>query len=109
MPLAAFQGRPFLITERALAPHVHDRTVGFFAGHGVAPVWRHNRLLGYDQIGPFVAAGYASTLVHSTVSAQLLPGVRTLPLVEAAPSYEIRVAWRASDDSALARLLAARA
>ncbi len=109
VPLSAFQERPFLITERAVAPHVHDQTVRFFAAHGVAPVWRHHRLLGYDQIGPFVAAGYASTLVHSTVSAQPLPGVRMLPLAEAAPSYEIRVAWRADDDSALARLLAARA
>ena len=109
VPLSAFQERPFLITERAVAPHVHDRTVSFFAAHGVAPVWRHHRLLGYDQIGPFVAAGYASTLVHSTVSAQLLPGVRMLPLAEAAPSYEIRVAWRANDDSALAHVLAARA
>lgn len=108
VPLHAFQGRPFLITERALAPHVHDRTIGFFAGHGVAPVWRHHRLLGYDQIGPFVAAGYASTLVHSTVSSLDLPGVCVRPLAESAPSYEIRVAWRANDDSALAHLLAAR-
>ena len=87
---------------------MHDGTVGFFAAHGVAPVWRHHRLLGYDQISPFVAAGYASTLVHSTVSAQNLPGVRMIPLAETAPTYEIRVAWRANDDSALAHLLAAR-
>jgi len=65
LSIQAFQGRPFLITERSLAPTVHDSTVAFFASHSVAPSWRHHRLLGYEQIGPFVAAGYAATLIHS--------------------------------------------
>ncbi len=62
-----FQARPFLITERSLAQTVHDGTVAFFAAHGVAPSWRHHRLMGYEQITSFVAAGYAATLVHSTL------------------------------------------
>jgi len=105
VPLAAFQSRPVFITERALAPVVHDRTVGYFAEHGVAPVWRHHRLLGYEQIAPFVTAGYAAMLMHSHLAALRLPGIRIVPVVEKAPSYEIRVAWRADDSAALPRLL----
>ncbi len=106
-----FQARPFLITERSLAPTVHDGTVAFFAAHGVAPIWRHHRLMGYEQIAPFVAAGYAATLVHSTLvhphrGEVDLPGVRVLPLVEAAPSYEVAVAWRQNERSPLAATLA---
>ncbi len=105
-----FQARPFLITERSLAQVVHDGTVAFFAAHGVAPSWRHHRLMGYEQIAPFVAAGYAATLVHSTlVDFHLgeveLPGVRVLPLVENAPRYEVAVAWRQDDPSPLAATL----
>ena len=105
IPLAAFQSRPVFITERSLAPVVHDRTVGYFAEHGVAPVWRHHRLLGYEQIAPFVAAGYAAMLIHSHLVDLNLAGIRILPVVEEAPAYEIRVAWRADDSAALPRLL----
>lgn len=100
-----FQARPFLITERSLAQAVHDGTVAFFAAHGVAPSWRHHRLMGYEQIAPFVAAGYAATLVHSTITEIELPGVRVLPLVETAPTYEISVVWRQDDRSTLAAML----
>ena len=100
-----FQARPFLITERSLAEAVHDRTVAFFAAHGVAPSWRHHRLMGYEQIGPFIAAGYAATLIHSHLGQVDLPGVRILPLAERAPRYEVAVAWRQDDHSPLAATL----
>jgi len=47
-----FQARPLLITERSLAEAMLDRTVAFFATHGVAPrllpsaaLGRHYRLI----------------------------------------------------------------
>jgi len=93
--------------ERALAPVVHDRTVSFFAEHGVAPLWRHHRLQSYEQMMTFVAAGYASGLVHSHVADAEFPGVRIVPLVQTAPSYEVLVAWRDGDTSAaVARITA---
>jgi len=103
--IQAFQGRPFLLTERSLAEAVHDGTVAFFSAHGVAPSWRHHRLMGYEQIGPFVAAGYAATLVHSHLGQVELPGVRILPLIETAPTYEVAVVWRQDDRSPLAGTL----
>ncbi len=103
--IQAFEGRPFLITERPMAETVHDRTIAFFAAHGVAPSWRHHRLMGYEQIGPFIAASYAATLIHSHLGEVELPGVRVLPLVETAPRYDIAVAWRRDDRSPLAATL----
>jgi len=103
--IQAFQARPFLITERSLAEGVHDRTVAYFAAHGVAPSWRHHRLMGYEQIGPFVAAGYAATLIHCHLDDLELPGVRILPLVERAPRYDVAVVWRKDDHSPLATTL----
>jgi len=104
--LSSFEGRPVLVNERALSPVVHDGTLGYFARNGVAPVWPQHRLLAYEQIAPFVTAGYAAALVHSHLRAADLPGVRVLPLHEAAPRYEVRVVWRADDQSPLPRLLA---
>ncbi len=106
LSVQAFQGRPFLVTERSLAETVHDSTVAFFASHGVAPGWRHHRLLGYEQIGPFVAAGYAATLIHSHLGGAELPGVKILPLTERTPEYQIAVVWRENDRSPLAATLA---
>lgn len=103
--IQAFQARPFLITERSLAEGVHDRTVAYFAAHGVAPSWRHHRLMGYEQIGPFVAAGYAATLIHCHLDDLELPGVRILSLVERAPRYDVAVVWRKDDHSPLATTL----
>ena len=103
--IQAFEGRSFLINERSLAETVHDSTVAFFAAHGVAPRWRHHRLLGYEQIGPFVAAGYAATLIHSHLGGADLPGVTILPLTDHAPEYEIAVVWREDDRSPLAATL----
>jgi len=100
-----FQARPFLITERVLAPAIHDDTVAFFAALGVAPSWRHHRLMGFEQLGPFIAAGYAATLIHSHLREIELPGVRVLPLVESAPRYEVVIAWRQEDLSSLAATL----
>ncbi len=55
----------------------------------------------------FVAAGYASGLVHSHVADAEFPGVRIVPLVQTAPSYEVLVAWRDGDTSAaVARITA---
>lgn len=105
LSIQAFQGRPFLITERSLAPTVHDSTVAFFASHGVAPSWRHHRLLGYEQIGPFVATGYAATLIHSHLGGARLPGVAILPLTEPAPDYQITVVWREDNHTPLAATL----
>ena len=95
----AFQARPFLVTDRAVAPSIHDRTVRFFAEHGVAPAWRRHRLQAYEQIMTFVAAGYAATLVHSHLAGTKFPGVVIRPLVERAPEYEVRATWRADDAS----------
>lgn len=109
-PLELFQGRPFLIPERALAPVVHDRTVGFFAEHGVAPLWRHHRLQYYEQIMTFITAGYAAGLVHSHLISHFadeFPDVRIVPLAQTAPRYEVLVAWRTGDTSpAVARIAA---
>lgn len=105
--LELFQGRPFLVPERALAPVVHDRTVSFFAEHGVAPLWRHHRLQSYEQMMTFVAAGYAAGLVHSHVADAEFPGVRIVPLAQTAPAFQVLVAWRTGDTSpAVARIAA---
>lgn len=99
LSVGAFQGRPFLVGDHTLVPTVHNRTVRFFAEHGVAPAWRWHRIQAYEEIMAFVAAGYAATLVHSHLARTAFPGVVIRPLVERAPEYEVHVTWRADDAS----------
>ncbi|WP_181138457.1 LysR family transcriptional regulator [Streptomyces sp. Ru73] len=107
VPLGAFEGLPFLINERDIAPGVHDATVRFFADHGVAPLWQHHRLREPEQVLSLVAAGTASALVHAhpadvTDPANVTcPGVAVLPLAEPGPEHRFHLVWRSDDSSPL--------
>lgn len=97
--LSEFEGRPFLLNERDVAPGVHDATVRFFAEHGVTPIWRHHRLQEQEQQLSLVAAGSASALVHSHRAGIAAPGVVVLPLQEPGPIQRFHLVWRAGDRS----------
>lgn len=103
--ITALQDLPMLIVERDEAPNIHDATLDYFRRHGVQPQWRRHRMQDYEQQMTLVAAGVASTLVHSHAATRTYSGVVVLPLVEPAPRYEMVLVWRRSDDSSLVRTL----
>ena len=99
VPLRALAGRSVLVPDATVAPLVHQRTVAWFAEHGVEPRWRSHRMSTFDQIAAFVAAGYAVALVHSHLAATALPGVVLRPLEPAGPRYDVVLAWREGESS----------
>ncbi|WP_197523400.1 LysR substrate-binding domain-containing protein [Actinokineospora pegani] len=98
LPLREFEAQGFLLPERDVSPSVHDATVRFLAENGVAPVWKHHRLMEQDQQLAMVAAGVGVALVHPDVSH---PGVAVVPLVEKGPEHRFHLLWRANDTSPL--------
>jgi len=92
-----FQGRAVLLTDRAIAPGVHDRIVAYFADADVQPRWRLHRLQGFELLLPFVAISGAALLVDDDLAAPA--GVVLRPLATPGPPSPVVLVTRSGDSA----------
>jgi len=91
--------RPVLLTDRVVAPGVHDGVVAYFADANVWPRWRLHRLQSYELLLPFVAVSGAAVLVHDQVTSPAPPGVVVCPLADPGPRSPVVLVTRTGDRS----------
>ena len=96
---ADFDGRAVLLTDRAVAPGLHDRVVSYFDAAHVQPQWRSHRLQSYELLLPFVAISGAIALVHDHMSAPAPDGVVIRSLAGPGPRSPVLMVTRSGDRS----------
>ncbi|RIX28628.1 LysR family transcriptional regulator [Amnibacterium setariae] len=98
-------GRPVLLTDRAVAPGLHDRIVAWFADADAHPRWRSHRMQSHELLLPFVAISGATALVHDHMTSAAPHGVSIRALAEPGPRSPVLLVTRSGDRSGPVRAL----
>jgi DNA-binding transcriptional LysR family regulator len=102
VPLGALAGEPLILYPRSDGPGVRDAIVGLCQRAGFSP--RIAQEAGEAQtIAALVEAGLGAALVIAPVPAPQGPAVAYRPLEDELPSWEMALAWRCDDPSAVLR------
>jgi DNA-binding transcriptional LysR family regulator len=102
VPLGALASEPLILYPRSDGPGVRDAIVGLCQRAGFSP--RIAQEAGEAQtIAALVGAGLGAALVIAPVPAPHGPSVAYRPLEDELPSWEMALAWRRADPSAVLR------
>jgi len=102
VPLGALADEPFILYRRASGPATHDRIVGacLRAGFSPAIVQETDEM---QTMAGLVAGGLGVALMIAPVGAPHSAGVVYRPLEGAAPTWEMALAWRRDNETAVVR------
>lgn len=99
VPVTRLAGERFVLLARPMIPILYDQIIDLCRGAGFCPtVTQEAQQL--QTVVCLVAAGVGVAFVPESVRGLRLPGVVYRPLLEAAPSTELALAWRHEDVSA---------
>lgn len=106
LPLAEFDGRPFIMYSPAEARYFHELVISLFRQAGVSPVYSQY-LSQVHSILALVGCGWGVALVPAAASRLRYAGLTFRPVNVPGPDpVELSLTWRRSNDNpALAKLL----
>lgn len=102
VPLAALADEPFILYRRASGPATHDRIVGACLQAGFSPtiVQETDEM---QTMAGLVAGGLGVGLMIAPVGTPRSTGVVYKPLEGSTPTWEMALAWRHDDETAVVR------
>ncbi len=102
VPLAALACEPFILYRRASGPATYDRIVGVCLQAGFSPtiVQETDEM---QTMAGLVAGGLGVALMIAPVGAPRNAGVAYKPLEDATPTWEMSLAWRQDNKTAVVR------
>jgi DNA-binding transcriptional LysR family regulator len=100
MPLAAFEGEPFISIPRHAAPRLYDAMIGECGGAGFSPRIVQEAIQ-MQTIISLVSAGMGVALVPESIMSLKRTGIAYRRLRGARPVLEVGIAWRRDNSSAV--------
>ena len=93
IPVKALEDQPLLIAPRSIGPSIHDRLIGLFQAEGFSPNLVQE-VTPMTILAGLVATGAGMGFVTEGIAHASRPGVVFRPVVPAAPSLPLALAWR---------------